>query len=48
MQSVIKEFTHWFAQFVLVATVILIVGHVIGTKRRARKKLKLKEKQAVS
>jgi hypothetical protein len=45
MQPVIKDFTEWFTQFILVGTIILIVGHFFGTKMRAKKKLKLKEKQ---
>lgn len=48
MQPVIKEFTAWFGQFVLVSTIVLIIGHVVGTRLRARKKLKLKDKQPVT
>jgi hypothetical protein len=48
MQPVIQEFTQWFTQFILVATIILIIGHIIGTKRRAQKKLKLEEEQSAT
>lgn len=37
MQPVIQEFVVWFGRFVFCSTVVLIVGHLIGRRMRARK-----------
>lgn len=37
MQPVIQEFVVWFGRFVFCSTVILVAGHLIGRKLRARK-----------
>lgn len=37
MQPVIQEFVIWFGRFVFCSTVILIAGHFVGRRMRARK-----------
>ena len=37
MQPVIQDFIVWFGRFVFCSTAILVAGHLIGRKLRARK-----------
>lgn len=37
MQPVIQDFVVWFGRFVFCSTVILVAGHAIGRRMRARK-----------
>lgn len=37
MQPVIQDFVIWFGRFVFCSTIILVAGHFIGRKMRARK-----------
>lgn len=43
MQPVIQEFVVWFGRFVFCSTVILVVGHAIGRRLRARKAAQIAE-----
>ena len=37
MQPVIQDFIVWFGRFVFWSTAILVAGHLVGRKLRARK-----------
>ncbi|MDA1252150.1 MAG: hypothetical protein O2820_23345 [Planctomycetota bacterium] len=46
MQPVIQEFVIWFGRFVFCSTVILIAGHFVGRRMRARKAEQIAESEA--
>jgi hypothetical protein len=48
MQPVIQEFVIWFGRFVFCSTVILIVGHFVGRRMRARKAERAAESEATA